>query len=291
MKALKKQAGAPLELPSEPSTPEVSLRDFRFLLHGWPKSGKSCFANCFKRPFFLRAERGTKGMSVYGLDIGNWTELCEAIALLKEEGEDRFDTVVIDTLDRAWYYLTEQVALDNNVAHISALSYGRGTDEAKRRLINMLEDLFGSFGVVLITHSRYFEEKRGALAVTRIVPNLSPSPREVITGWVDQTIYFDVRDQQQVEGEEGQEEVTGVTRQHVATCQLTESLEAGGRLRGLPLEIPLGNTPREGFKAFEGAFATAADRLLEEFNELQAVDEVAKDAAKAKGGKRKTTIT
>ena len=261
-------------LPTAKSIPKMTLSDMRILLHGWPKSGKSTLAAYCPNTIFLKTERGTQGLSVHSIPedpkaiLETWDEVSEAVDLLKSKGTDKFDIVVIDTLDELCQMITKQVALDHGVEHISKLKWGQGWDEAKRRVKGLLEAIYEDFGVILISHSKSVEESRGAVDITRIVPSITGSMRDVITGWVDQTIYLDVRNVQIVEGEEGKEVVVGQDIRHFAVCRLTEYIEAGGRLHHMPEEFVLGETPSEGFAVFNKYFEEAARVLLAEYAEM-----------------------
>jgi len=262
-----------IALPTSKTTPQVALSDWRILFVGWPKSGKTTLASYFPRPVFLKTERGTQALSVWSIPqdpkevLETWTEVGEAVELLKAEAKDKYDTVIIDTLDELFAMLIRQVAKDHGVEHISKLAYGQGWEEAKVRMKKLLEAIYQDFGVVLICHAKSVEESRGAVKINRVVPSLSGSMRDVILGWVDHTIYLEVRNEQTVEGEEGREEVTGSVRRHWAVCALTEYVEAGGRLHHFPMEFPLGDTPAEGFTHFSEEFEHAAALLLEEYEE------------------------
>ena len=245
-------------LPKEKSKPKVSISDFRFLIHGWPKLGKSTLASMFPDVLFLCTEQGVAALSVYKIDIHNWDDLVQAIELLKK-GEHSFRTVVLDTVELAYRYLTQKVATENRVKHISKMDYGAGWDECNKRFHSMLETLYGmGLGVILCSHTRTVKEVQGGMAFNRRVPNLSASPREVVAGWVDLIIYLDVM-------EEVDENQKVISRKRIAVCQPRPEVEAGGRLSHMPetIELP---SPRKGFQNLQAAFNDAVKQLLVDYD-------------------------
>jgi hypothetical protein len=275
-----------ITLPQAPNEVEIDLKTFRFHIFGFPKIGKTTLASFWPKPLFIQSERGTKGMPVYSVDVDSWADILEVERQLLEEqaaGKARFETIVFDTIDRAYYFATLKVAADNGVAHVSALDYGAGWDEANKMLYNLLERLYKYFGVVLISHARRLDVLRGHVKATVIVPDLSDSPRRVVTRWVDGAIYLGM-EEVAVESEvAGQEPVVETRR--VAVCHQTPYIEAGGRtvFRFMPPAVDLGNTPAEGFQNFYKAFTEAGEKLLEEFGAMR---KLAADTVKARQGKK-----
>jgi hypothetical protein len=255
-----------IALPKEPTDPEVSMESFRWLIHAMPKVGKSTLASCFPSPVFLPTEAGLSGMKVHKIPedrkkLSNWREFSKAITLLREE-DHSFKTVVIDTIDNLYQMLTDQVAKENGVDHISEMGYGAGWEETNKRLWRALSDLYEAMGVVLISHSRFEEVRHGAKVVTKILPDLSKSPRRLVTGWVDIIVYLGINEKEKEDTDETLEG-NALLQQRVAICQPTPYVEAGGRLSGLPDQISLGSSPSEGFDNLKGAFDKAASDFLE----------------------------
>ena len=263
----------PFVLPMDVVEPHVALSDLRFLLHGWPKVGKTSLASYFPDAYLLKTEQGGAALRHHGVAINDWNDMKQAVKALCATDDLPFKTIVIDTIDRAYEYLGETVCADNGVTHLSQLKFGKGYEEANKRMHNMLEMLYAKFGVVLTSHSRMVEESRGAETVSRITPDLSGSQRKLITGWVDGIVYLMVDELQEVGEADGKEKVVGRAVQHVAVLQGSPYIEAGGRLRHLPPKLNLGRTPAEGFAIFEGAVKAAADQLVADYSLLAQAEE------------------
>ncbi len=247
-----------ISLPAEPSRPKVKITDFRWMIHGLPKVGKTSLASFFPNNIFLATEAGTPGMSVYKIDIESWEDMRKAVKLLVNE-EHQFESVTIDTVEIAYKLLMDHVAAENHVTHVSKIGYGSGWETCNKRFHAMLEDLFKhGLGVILCSHTKLIDDVRDGIAIQRKVPNLSKSQREVTTGWVDEILYLDVKEDRDEEG-------NVVGRSRIATCQLSPEVEAGGRLRHMPEFIPL-PSPKEGFENLHAAFKEAVKKMLEDYD-------------------------
>lgn len=245
-----------LTLPDEPTEPKVGLSDFRWLIHGPPKSGKTTTASKFPNSIFLATEEGLNAVECYKRSINNWQEFGQMVGMLVEEDHD-FETVIIDTVDLLYEYLKDRVAEENAVSHINEMGYGRGYDEANRRLHKALEDLYHhGMAVVMVCHSKVEELSHGARTVSKSVPDISNSPRQMITGWSDIILYFGIEEEENEDG--------FLDAQFVAQCQPTPYVEAGGRLSSwMPPKIDRGDNPEEGFQNIRDAFEDAAESYLE----------------------------
>jgi len=249
-------------IPDKPSTPLSGVLAYNWLLHGWPKTGKTQLASQFPRPIFLQTQVGTKSMSVFGVPVTNWDECCEFLTEL-EAKTDRFDTVVVDTAERLYDFLCEQVASDHNVDNISSMKYGSGWAEVQKRMTAYLEILAQlKKCVVLISHTRTIKDDSGAVEIDRVVPNLGDSARKIVVGWVDVCLYTAIRHPKQKKGgdktEEEQED------EFIAVCRPRPGVEAGGRLRYLPPEILLSPTPADGYARLAAAVDESCERQLAE---------------------------
>lgn len=253
---------AKIELPTSPTEPAQIMSQFKFLIHGFPKVGKTTLGSLFEKPIFMATEAGYRAISVYKFDIMNWDEMAQAATLLIKETHD-YKTVVIDVLERAYVFLYDQICRDNNVKRLSDIGWGGGYDEANRRMWNLLESLFRSgLGVVLLCHSRLEEYAVGGLNIKRVQPDFSDSPRKVIMPWPDITIYLGVDPNFRLEDNKDLKKKDTAPR--LAYCQPLANVEAGGRIRYLPGIINLGTDPIGGYRILEEEFNKAIQRQLAE---------------------------
>jgi len=246
-------------LPKEAEWEKPEMTDFRWLFHGFPKVGKTTLASYFPDALFLKFEEGTKGLKIRGISVDSWLTLCNVVEALEKEKHD-FKTVVIDTIELAFYMLEVQICAEQKVMHIRDVGYGKGYFDLYRRMRNLLEHLYRDLrlGVVLLSHSKIVTARLGGMEIPKAVPDLSDSARRVIVGWCDIIGYLET---EEVETDEG--DVRSVRR--VLRLQPAPEHEAGGRLRYLPDSLVL-PAPAEGYRALQQAFDDAVEKFMEELD-------------------------
>lgn len=210
-------------LPTEKTTPGLSIETAKGLLHGHPKVGKSTLlAELSDRALFLATEAGLGAISAYALAIGSWDEFRAVgpqLKAQKDAGTLAFDIVVIDTADMLAKFCSDKVCSDLGIKHPSDLDYGKGwsavTDEFRLR-VAALSAL--GLGVWFISHSKDVELKTRTGTKIKTQPSLSGGMRDFLTGFVDVILYAAIED----DGEGGE--------RRVLHTQPTENIEAGQRV-------------------------------------------------------------
>lgn len=103
----------------------------RILVYGTPGIGKSTFAAGSPRPLFIDLERGSDQINVArNVDpISTWAEFCGIMQELASE-ETPYQTIVIDTLDRAewlcWQHLCENNRVQGVVKPVKTIEEANG---------------------------------------------------------------------------------------------------------------------------------------------------------------------
>jgi len=218
-------------LPKEKSVPKQELSDLTVFLYGPPKAGKSTMASGFPNAIFLATEAGLNSLSTFKVDIDSWETLLEACRELAE-GKHGFRTVVLDTVDNAWFLCRRHVCEKYKVDFEGDLSYGKGHSLVLNEFTRVVTKLsMLPFGLVLISHSAVQEIQTRTGAVHKIVPSLPEKPRKVLLALSDMILFCDL---EIVRSDEGKQTIRRVIR-----TQPSPNYEAGDRTGRLPEVIDL----------------------------------------------------
>lgn len=227
-------------LPTEKRQPKQELEDYKILIYGQPKIGKSTFCSRMKQPLFLATEPGLEALSVYEVPVPDWVtflKVCGEIA----QGDHNFKTIVIDTVDNLWKACSEHIREKAGIQHESDLGYGKGFAMVKDEFFRALRKLsLLPYGLVMTSHVDLVEVKTRTSTINKAIPTIPKSGREIILGWVDIILY-------------AESIMTDDGEVRILRTQPSENWDAGDRTehafnRKLPPIIPLN------FKKFEMAF-------------------------------------
>lgn len=250
---------AAMSLPTERKVPQESLLAYTGLIYGREKIGKTTLLSSFPRALFLATEPGTKGASIYefntaGGGVRDWSTFLRAVDLLEAvgQGSGGFDTVVVDTADRAYEMCLDSVCAGLGIPYPGQDAggkedYGRSWKAVRQEFLRTIHRLeFAGFGVWFTSHATEREiSTRSGDRYTRIFPSMTGQARSVIEALVDFFFYAEYfRDQ------------TSRAVRRVLVCQGDETIWAGGR------KTPHGEFPRflpllqeAGFDVIQDAFA------------------------------------
>lgn len=186
-------------LPEHPKEPDTNILHYTGLLYGREKIGKTTMMASFPDALFLATEPGTRGQRIYEYNAENggcknWDLIRRAVELL--EKTDRFKTVVIDTVDRAY-----DMALDY-VCRVLRIDYpgqddsgredfGKSWRAVKQEFLSVVHRILQTGrGLWFTSHCREEEIKsRSGETYTRIFPSMSRQARGVVEAVVDMFFY------------------------------------------------------------------------------------------------------
>lgn len=190
-----------MKLPTKKKPRETDLREFKFLIFGSPKAGKSTFASHFPDALFIPTEPGLKFLecNVITDDDGNpkiaknWKEIVEAVKLICTT-DHQFKTVVIDTVDNAWDFCSRHVLAQRDIEHESDEAFGKGYTMVKREFSGLINQLANhGFGLVFISHEKAGEREDRGVKRTYIDSSMGASAKSYINGLCD-FIFYTYRD-------------------------------------------------------------------------------------------------
>lgn len=234
-----------LELPKGKSEPASDLRDYSMLLYGRKKIGKTTLASQFDGALFLMCEPGGKALSIRQVAVKNWQEFKGYVDLAAEDKATR--TVVVDTADFCYDYCLDYVCEKEVMDHPSDEEYGKGWKAVRTEFTEVITKLLHSGkGVIFISHSKDKTFKtRKSEEFSKVESSMSGQAKDVLEGLVDIWANYDYDGKRRILIIGGSDEV-----------------DAGHRIEGRFLypngepitSIPMGRSPKEGYRNFIQAF-------------------------------------
>ena len=220
-----------MNLPTQKTPPKCTLNSLTALVYGPPKIGKSTFASSAPNALFLATEPGLNALEVFQLQINSWKEFVEAIDEIAK-GQHEFRTIVVDTLDILYRLCADHVCKRRGVVHESEGAHGKIYGLIKVELQRELARLANlPYGLILICHSKERDMETKLGQVTKTVPTLSESFREVVVSLVDIILFCDFQVDKDSQGKP--------TLRRVMRTQAHPNYDAGDRFHRLPETIDL----------------------------------------------------
>jgi len=222
-----------VKLPTKPTKPVSDIGKYTFLVYGREKIGKTTLLSSWPDALFLATEPGTKGLKVYEVACKNWKDVRMAVKLL-EEDDSRFQTVVIDTVDRAYdmclEYTCDKIGIPYPGEDASGRNdWGKSWRAVKVEFLSVVHRIVNTKrGLCFTSHAKETEfSTRSGEKYNRIYPSMSSQARSVIEAFVD--IYFYAEYMKDTDG----------NTQRVLICNGDETIFAGHRAGDFPQILPL----------------------------------------------------
>jgi hypothetical protein len=200
-----------IALPTEINTPPTNLSDSIIVVYGRKGIGKTSLAAQFDKPLVCMFERGRRNLPIMmvpqegepKLDWQTFKDYAEAFIESQE-----FQTLVIDTIDRAYECCMEYVCQERGCTHPNDMNdFGKTWSAVKAEFQAVLEVIKDSGkGLVLISHETTKPLntlgkglKREGLSkeavVERIEPSCSKQVFEVVQEICDYVFYYGYREE------------------------------------------------------------------------------------------------
>lgn len=196
-KPAKKKGKAPREepeekfqLPTERSVPEGNLGAYTWLIFGEKKIGKTTLTALFGEVLHLFTEPGGKALRVYPVVIDSWKKFKKAVRALRKD--TRFDTVVIDIVDKLYPMCEDFICEKLVIADLAEEDWGKGWRENRKEFEREIDALFNTGkGVIFLSHAQEQKiETRDGSEYHRMMPTMHRRMRDLIEGSVDIWAYY-----------------------------------------------------------------------------------------------------
>ena len=133
-------------------------RPLRIVIYGVDGIGKSSFAASAPAPIFISAEDGTAHLDVTRFPMPeSWNDIMDAIGVLYDQPHE-FKTLVIDSADWAEQIARDAVCIENRVASIESIPYGKGwvfAQEKFSQLLRALDALYAKgMNIIVVAHAQ-----------------------------------------------------------------------------------------------------------------------------------------
>lgn len=224
-------------LKLEPNKVTKDLKSKYILLYSAPKAGKTTFAASIPKSLLLAFERGYNGLEgVMAVDIPKWGDFTQILRQLeKQEVKDRFDVVIIDTLDLMWSCAEKYVLAQNQTSSgetpkaLGDIPWGGGFTQCKKLFDESLRKIaMLGYGVVLISHSKTVTKRNdNGVEYDYISCSLPDMAKLIANRFVDLICYLKMDDE-------------GKRWLYTRDSENKYHIEVGSRFQYLDEKIPLG---------------------------------------------------
>lgn len=206
------------------NNPKHELMGYTVFFYGAPKIGKTTAALSWPAPIVLSCE--TRGMAAFKAEhikCHSWEHLEKAAEILeKKESRNKYETVIIDTVDLMYKYCLSNCCEKYGFDHPSDQGWGKGWERITDEFLAMILRIFDmGYTIIFISHSKSTEVKADWTEYTRIDPTLPNVGRKVLLPLVDIIFYMTAKETQD-----------GISERRLTT-KATQEYEAGDRTRFL----------------------------------------------------------
>lgn len=248
-------------LPEKKSIPKQKLQDYFVLIFGEPNIGKTRLAAEFPNAMFALTETGTKGISVYSINVAKKAKKqgkhpWQIFTQIQEEfvkGNHNFETFVIDTEDNAYDWCLDYISKQNGVNHPGEKQDFGATWKLVKDEYKRAHDIIqnNGYGLVSISHARFkeIEDMKGRKR-DKLVPSVGGSSGRFLIDDSDIVILYD-KDKDD---------------NRILRLSSSKDFTAKQRLDFDVDIIPAEGSPKKAYENFEKEFKKAVKKANKTFN-------------------------
>lgn len=247
----------------------------KLTIMGPPGIGKSTFAADAPNPLFVSAEEGVDHIDTSSVTPESWRDMMEILKVV--EGEDEFESVIVDTVDAAYNYLLgpHVVAEKGMKGGIDEQDFGRGHAAALapwREFLSRLDQVRKSGkNVILLAHTQIkaFNDPEGE-NYDRYTLRLPEKAGGLVLEWSEAVLFANYQ-VKVVKSSKGSPKGKGELLGRFLFTERTAAYDAKNRYslpEKLPLEWHALSAAMEGFD-IDTLFAKAAEKEPEKVQKLK----------------------
>ena len=136
---------------------EVSsdIKGYVIGLYGPPGSGKTTLASKAPKSLLLACEKGYKSIpDLHVVDINSWTDMLTVASQLKKpEVREKYDIIVIDTLDELVFMAEQHVLSLNNAEKLSDIPWGAGYTQLGNMFRKLFRGIVQNYGLIVLAQA------------------------------------------------------------------------------------------------------------------------------------------
>ena len=177
----------------EPHQVSADLKGYAIGIYGAPGVGKTSTALKASRTLLLACEAGYKSIpGILAADIHSWTDaLSVASQLKKPQAIEKFDTIVIDTLDELVFYAEQHVLSSNGAKTLSDIPWGGGYTQLANMFRKFFKDITKNYGLIVIAHASLKIDDDDPDKIKYATLGINKKVKQIVIGLLDILAYIE----------------------------------------------------------------------------------------------------
>lgn len=178
----------------KPHEVSSNITGYAIAIMGPPGVGKTTLASKIPGSLLLATEPGYKAIpGILAVDINSWTDVLQVVSQLrKPAAKEKYQTIVIDTLDEFVFLATQFLLQKEGVNDITDIEWGKGYTLLEDMMRTVFRQIQQNYGLILIAHDgRKVDEEDKKLSYASL--NFNRKVKRVIMGLLDILAYVESR--------------------------------------------------------------------------------------------------